>query len=116
MAILLVEHYLPLAKALMRGLEEEGIVTHLAREDVQAAARARSMEYAAMVVDWNIPRNGGTTLVRRLRQDGVKAPVVLLVRSTVETDPVQATDAGADDILPVPFSFADLLARLRSWT
>jgi two-component system OmpR family response regulator len=114
MQILLVEHHLQLARALMRGLEEEGIDAHLARDDAEGEARARSIAYAALLVDWRIPQRGGAALVRRWRQDGVHAPILMLMPTQSVPDLVQGFDAGADDFLPLPFSFADLLARLRS--
>ena len=65
--VLLVQHYAPLATALRRGLEEEGIVTHLARSDAEADGRARGIRYAGAVVAWNIPGEGGAALVRAER-------------------------------------------------
>jgi DNA-binding response OmpR family regulator len=115
MPILLVEHYLPLARALRRGLEEEGIVTHLARDDVEADAQARAVPYAAVLVDWNLPGKGGAALVRGWRRDGMTAPVLMFLPSANDADLLHGLDAGADDFLPLPFSFADLLARLRAW-
>src|SRR5262245_56486553 len=115
MPILLVEHYLPLAKPLMRGLAEEGIVAHLARTDVEGDARARALCYAAVVVDWHVPRSGGVALIQGWRRAGLTVPVLLLVPSASDADLQQGADAGADDTLPLPFSFEELLARLRAW-
>src|SRR5688500_11573038 len=86
MSVLLVEHYLPLAKSLLRGLEEQGIAAHLARDDVEGDRRARADCYAAVVVDWNIPRKGGAALVRGWRRDGLTVPVVILMPSTDDVD------------------------------
>jgi DNA-binding response OmpR family regulator len=113
--ILLVEHYLPLARPLVRGLEEEGIVTHLARDDAEAATLARTTLYAALVVDWNIPRHGGAALVRAWRRDGLAVPVLLLMSVASEANLRQGRAAGADAFLPLPFPFADLVGRLRGW-
>jgi DNA-binding response OmpR family regulator len=113
MCVLLVEHYLPLARALQRGLEEEGIPTDLAQDDKEGEARLRSGCYRAVVVNWRIPQRGGAALVRRWRRDGLAAPVLLLVPSA--NGAAQGADAGADAYLPLPFAFADLLARLRAW-
>jgi two-component system OmpR family response regulator len=114
MHVLLVEHHLPLAKAVMRGLEEEGIDAHLARNDAEGEARSRSIAYAALLVDWRIPQRGGAALVRSWRQDGVQTPVLMLMPSGSVPDLVEGFDAGADDFLAMPFSFADLLGRLRA--
>ena len=114
MQVLLVEHHLPLARAIMRGLEEEGIDAHLARNDSEADARGRSISYDALLVDWRVPQRGGAALVHGWRQDGVRAPVLLLMPSESVPDLVEGCAAGADDFLPLPFSFADLLGRLRT--
>jgi two-component system OmpR family response regulator len=115
MTILLVEPYSPLARALVRGLEEEGITAHVARDDVEADVRARTMPYAALLVNWNVPRKGGAALVRGWRQGGLAAPIFLFVPSPGDADRLLGFAAGADEVLALPFSFADLLARLRSW-
>jgi DNA-binding response OmpR family regulator len=114
MQILIVEHHLPLARAIMRGLEEEGIAAHLARDDAEADARIRSIAYAALLVDWRVPRRGGAPLVRSWRQEGVHTPVMMLMPSESVPDLVEGFDAGADDFLALPFSFADLLCKLRA--
>ena len=114
-SVLLVEHHLPLANAVMRGLRDEGIDVHLARDEVDGEALARANPYALLVVDWHCPRHGGAALVRRWRQAGVTAPVLMLLPFANGADIVEASAAGADDFLPLPFSFADLLMRVRSW-
>ncbi len=112
--VLLVVSYLPLARALVQGLQEEGIVTHLATSDAEADARLRTTSYAAVVVTWNIPREGGPALVRSWRNDGLAVPVLMLIPSTNGSTLFRAVEAGVDDFLPLPFPFADLLARLRA--
>ena len=115
MTILLVEHYAPLARALVRGLAEEGIAVQVARDDVEADVRARAVPYAALVVDWNVPRKGGVALVQNWRRNGLAAPILMFVPSSGDADRLLGVAAGANEVLPLPFSFADLLARLRSW-
>ena len=112
--VLLVEHYLPLANAVIRGLREEGIDVHLAATDVECEAQAWKIAYAAIVVDWRIPHQGGAELVRRYRRAGLTAPVLMLLPFANGTDLVEALEAGADDVLPLPFSFAELLLRVRA--
>jgi DNA-binding response OmpR family regulator len=114
MPVLLVEHYPHLARALLRGLQEEGIVTHWVRDDGEADLRVRTASYSAALVNWNIPRTGGADLVRRWRQSGLAFLVLMFVPSAGDADRLTALAAGADDILPLPFSFGDLLARLRN--
>jgi two-component system response regulator QseB len=112
--VLLVVAYPPLARALVQGLEEEGIVTHLATTDLEADARLRTTRYAAVVVAWNIPREGGPALVRGWRNEGLAVPVLMLIPSTNGSTLFRAVEAGVDDFLPLPFPFVDLLARLRA--
>jgi DNA-binding response OmpR family regulator len=113
MAVLVVEDYMPLARPLVRGLEEEGIAAHLARSDEEGDARVRTGCYEAVVVDWNIPHQGGAALIRRWRDRGLEVPVLLLLPSADAANLRQGVDAGADFCLCMPFDFADLLARLR---
>jgi DNA-binding response OmpR family regulator len=116
MAVLLVEHYAPLARALVRGLGEEGIVLHWAPDDVEADVRLRAGPCAAAVVAWNVPRQGGPALVRRWRHAGVTVPVLLFVPSAGDANHRAGLAAGADEVIPLPFCFDELLARLRAYT
>ncbi len=113
--ILLVEHHGPLARALLRAFEEEGIVAHRAGDDVEGDALARSIPYAAVVIDWKVPRAGAAALVRGWRRDGLTVPVLLLLPAGTVATLLEGLDAGADDFLPLPFSLDELLARLRAW-
>jgi DNA-binding response OmpR family regulator len=113
--VLLVEPYLPLAKPLLRGLAEEGIVAHLARDDAEADALARATRYAVAVVAWNVPRNGGAALVRGWRRAGLAVPVFMFLPSDRDDFRLEGTEAGVDEFLLLPFSIADLAARLRPW-
>src|SRR5205823_6311360 len=107
MAILLVERYAPLARALMRGLQEEGFTPHWTRDDLEAGGRLRATPYAAAVVGWNAPRHGGAALVRSWRHAGLTVPVLLLMPSASDADRRAGLAAGADEILPLPFAFED---------
>jgi two-component system, OmpR family, response regulator len=75
---------------------------------------AQSVEYDAIVLDVMLPGLGGLETCRRLREDGVWSPVLMLTARTSVGDRVDGLDAGADDYLTKPFSFAELLARLRA--
>src|SRR5262249_26087435 len=107
-----VEPHLPLAKPLLRGLQEEGIATDLARDADEADALVRSGDYDALLVNWRVPRAGGASLVRSLRHAGLLTPVLMFVPIENSGHRLEATQAGANDCLPLPFVFADLLARL----
>ncbi len=114
MRILVVEDELKMAGLLRRGLQEEGHAVDLARTGDDAIWMARAAEYDAVVLDLMLPGIDGIEVCRRLRDGGVWAPVLMLTARDGVDDRVAGLDAGADDYLPKPFSFAELLARLRA--
>jgi two-component system, OmpR family, response regulator len=114
MRILVVEDELKMAGLLRRGLQEEGHAVDLARTGDDAIWMARATEYDAVVLDLMLPGIDGIEVCRRLRDGGVWAPVLMLTARDGVDDRVAGLDAGADDYLPKPFSFAELLARLRA--
>ncbi|MDQ4019075.1 MAG: response regulator transcription factor, partial [Actinomycetota bacterium] len=79
-----------------------------------AVRMARAVEYDAIVLDVMLPGTDGFDLCRALRKDGVWSPVLMLTARDAVEDRVAGLDAGADDYLTKPFSFAELLARLRA--
>jgi len=112
--ILVVEDELKMAGLLHRGLSEDGHVVDVARTGDDAVWMGQVVEYDAIVLDLMLPGIDGVGVCRRWRESGVWSPVlVLTARDTVE-DRVASLDAGADDYLAKPFSFAELLARLRA--
>jgi two-component system, OmpR family, response regulator len=114
MRILIVEDELKMASLLRRGLLEEGHAVDVARTGHEALVNARAVDYDAVVLDLMLPGLDGIEVCRRLRQDGVWAPVLMLTARDAVEDRVAGLDAGADDYLPKPFAFAELLARLRA--
>ena len=114
MRILVVEDELKMASLLRRGLVEEGHAVDVARTGDDALAFAPVAPYDAIVLDLMLPGMDGFTVCRRLREIGVWAPVLMLTARDAVEDRVAGLDAGADDYLPKPFSFAELLARLRA--
>jgi len=103
-----------MAALLQRGLVEEGHATDVARSGDDAVWMACSVEYDAIVLDVMLPGMDGVEVCRRLRDDGVWTPVLMLTARDGIDDRVLGLDAGADDYLPKPFDFAELLARLRA--
>ena len=75
---------------------------------------ARATEYDAIVLDVMLPGSDGFEVCRRLREGGTWSPVLMLTARDAVEDRVAGLDAGADDYLTKPFSFAELLARLRA--
>ena len=114
MRILVVEDELKMASLLRRGLLEEGHAVDVARTGNDALWMAEAVEYDAVVLDLMLPGVDGIEVCRRLRVAGVWAPVLMLTARDAVEDRVAGLDAGADDYLAKPFSFAELLARLRA--
>jgi two-component system OmpR family response regulator len=112
--ILIVEDEAKIAGLLRRGLAEEGHAADVATRGEDALWMSRATSYDAVVLDVMLPGIDGFETCRRLRAGGIWAPVLMLTaRGTVE-DRVSGLDAGADDYLAKPFSFAELLARVRA--
>jgi two-component system, OmpR family, response regulator len=114
--ILVVEDEAKMAALLRRGLVEEGHAVDVAGHGDDAVWMAGSVAYDAIVLDLMLPGIDGIEVCRRLREDGVWAPVLMLTARDGVDDRVLGLDAGADDYLPKPFAFAELLARLRALT
>jgi two-component system OmpR family response regulator len=114
MRVLVVEDDLKMAALLRRGLGEEGLAADIARTGDDALWMAAATEYDAIVLDVMLPETDGFAVCRRLREAGRWAPVLMLTARDAVEDRVAGLDAGADDYLTKPFSFAELLARLRA--
>jgi two-component system OmpR family response regulator len=114
MRILVVEDELKMAGLLQRGLREEGYAADVARTGDDALWMAAAVEYDALVLDLMLPGLDGVEVCRRLRERGIWTPVLMLTARGAVEDRVAGLDAGADDFLPKPFSFSELLARLRA--
>jgi len=114
MRILVAEDEGKVAAHIRRGLEEQGYAVDVAADGPEAAWLAGQHPYDAMVLDVMMPGEDGVSLVRRLRRDGVRAPVIFLSARHDLNDRVAGLDAGGDDYLAKPFSMIELLARLRA--
>jgi two-component system OmpR family response regulator len=112
--VLVVEDDVKMAGLLRRGLGEEGLSADVARTGDDALWMADATEYDAIVLDVMLPGTDGFAVCRRLREAGTWTPVLLLTARNSVDDRVAGLDAGADDYLTKPFSFAELLARLRA--
>jgi two-component system, OmpR family, copper resistance phosphate regulon response regulator CusR len=114
--ILIVEDETKLAQVLQQGLKEHGYVVEWASDGGWGLEQALTGGFDAMVLDVMLPVMDGFEVLRDLRKSGSHLPVVMLTaRSNVE-DRVRGLDLGADDYLPKPFDFQELLARLRAIT
>jgi two-component system OmpR family response regulator len=114
MHVLVVEDESKLAGLLARGLGEEGHDAEIAHRGEEALALARSRRYDVIVLDVMLPGLDGFAVCRRLRDEGDWTPVLMLTARDAVGDRVRGLDAGADDYLMKPFSFEELLARVRA--
>jgi two-component system OmpR family response regulator len=114
--VLVVEDEEKLGQLLGRGLREEGHAADVAARGEEALWMARAVDYDAVVLDVMLPGADGFEVCRRLRREGVWSPVLMLTARDGVDDRIGGLDAGADDYLTKPFSFEELLARLRALT
>jgi len=114
MRVLVVEDEVKMAGLIFRGLREEGLAADVATKGEDALWMAAATDYDAIVLDVMLPGLDGFETCRRLRGDGIWAPVLMLTARDSVEDRVAGLDGGADDYLTKPFSFAELLARLRA--
>ena len=114
MRVLIVEDEVKMAALLRRGLTEEGHLVEIAGDGETAVAMARASAYDAIVLDVMLPRLDGFSACRQIREAGVWTGVLMLTARDAVRDRVAGLDCGADDYLVKPFSFSELLARLRA--
>ena len=112
--MLIVEDRAKMAGLIRRGLRKEGIASDVAGRGEDAIWMAEATEYDAIILDVMLPGVDGFEVCRRLRDDGVWTPVLMLTARDGVRDRVTGLDGGADDYLTKPFSYAELLARLRA--
>lgn len=114
MRLLLVEDDPGLTDALVRGFRDLQVEVATAADMQQARMRAALAQYAVIILDVMIPGGSGIDLCRELRARGVATPVLMLTARGELEDRVLGLDAGADDYLPKPFAFQELVARVRA--
>jgi DNA-binding response OmpR family regulator len=114
MKLLIVEDEARMADLLHRGLTEEGHMATCAADGAEGLALAKSYEFDAIILDVMMPRLSGYEVAERLRAENVGTPIVMLTARDSVPDIVRGLDGGADDYLTKPFSFDELLARLRA--
>jgi two-component system OmpR family response regulator len=116
MRVLIVEDQEKLAALLARGLREEGHAADVAGSGEDAVWMAAAVPYDVIVLDLTLPGIDGLEACRQLRSKGIWTSVLMLTARDAVGDRVTGLDAGADDYLTKPFSFDELLARLRALT
>ncbi|HEY8179367.1 MAG TPA: response regulator transcription factor [Candidatus Limnocylindria bacterium] len=114
MRVLVAEDDVKMAGLLKRGLEEEGYAVDVARTGPEALWAGSENPYDAILLDVMLPELDGFEVCRQLRAANRWAPVLIVTARDAVPDRVAGLDAGADDYLTKPFSFSELLARLRA--
>ncbi len=114
MLILVVEDESTVSQFLTRGLREEGHTVDLAETGEVALRQGTAQPYDVVLLDWALPDLDGLTILRRWRDRGMDSPVIMLTARTGVDATVLALDEGADDYIEKPFSFEELLARIRA--
>src|SRR4051794_20377689 len=114
MRVLVVEDEPKMSELLQRGLREEGHAADVAGTGEDALWMARAVDYDAIVLDVMLPGMEGREPCRSLRAAEVWTPVLMLTARDAVDDRISGLDVGADDYLLKPFSFGELLARLRA--
>ncbi|HTG70215.1 MAG TPA: response regulator transcription factor [Candidatus Udaeobacter sp.] len=113
MRILLVEDEAKVARFISQGLKEHNYVVDVANDGETASELTYLEDYDLLIVDIMIPKKNGIRLIRELRSNGSKIPVLILSAKDSVEDKVEGLDTGADDFMTKPFAFSELLARIR---
>ncbi len=114
MNLLIVEDEKRMVELLSKGLREEGHTVECATDGIAGLELAMNYEFDVIVLDIMMPKLSGYDLAKRLRSEGIPAPVLMLTAKDSVQDVVHGLDLGADDYMTKPFSFSELLARLRA--
>lgn len=114
MKVLVVDDEVRIARAIKQGLEQDGYVVDLAHDGEDGYNAASADEYDVIVLDVMMPEMNGFDVAKKLREDGNRAPILMLTAKDQSRDVVMGLDSGADDYLAKPFSFEVLSARIRA--
>jgi len=114
MRILVIEDEKKIADFIKRGLKEEGYAVDAAYDGEEGYFLAKTNDYDIILLDLMLPKMDGITLCRKLREEKVPAPILMLTAKDTVKDKVIGLDSGADDYLTKPFAFEELLARIRA--
>jgi len=116
MRILVVEDEHKIASSIKKGLEQESFAVDVAHDGLEGYDLAAGEEYDAIVLDLLLPEMDGITVCKKLREENIHTPILILTARGELNDKVDGLNAGADDYLVKPFAFEELLARLKALT
>jgi heavy metal response regulator len=114
MYVLLVEDEKNVAAFIKQGLEEDFYTVDVAEDGIDGYAMATSQTYDLIILDLMLPGIDGKEVCKRLRTLGLKTPILMLTALNTVPDKVEGLESGADDYLTKPFSFSEMLARIRA--
>ena len=114
MKVLVVEDERRIANYVKKGLEGKSMVVDVAYDGEEGYDFASWEEYDVIVLDIMLPGMDGVTITKKLREEGKMAPILMLTAKDAVSDKVGGLEAGADDYLPKPFAFAELIARVKA--
>jgi two-component system, OmpR family, response regulator len=114
MKVLLVEDELKVAQFISRGLQEEGYTVDMAHDGKKGLQSINETMYDIILLDLMIPEIDGLEVLKRMRANGIGTPVLIITAKSSKEDVVKGLDTGSDDYLTKPFSFDELLARIRA--
>ncbi|OAN50115.1 DNA-binding response regulator [Paramagnetospirillum marisnigri] len=114
MKVLLVEDETKFAAFTAKGLREHGFVVDIAANGDDGLGMALLGEYDLLILDVMLPGRDGWSILAEIRQRGLEVPTLFLTARDAVSDRVRGLELGADDYLPKPFAFAELLARIRT--
>ncbi len=112
----MIEDERRIARNIKEGLEQERYAVDLAHDGLEGYDLAAGEEYDVIILDLMLPKMDGMTLCRKLREEKITTPILILTAKGQTKDKIEGLNAGADDYLTKPFSFEELLARLRVLT
>jgi len=112
-SILIVEDEPRIVAFLTKGLKAAGFAPHTTSTGLEAVELALQTNFDLIILDVGLPDIDGFEVLQRLRGQGVTAPVIMLTARSSVADRVAGLEGGADDYMPKPFSFEELLARIR---
>ena len=114
MRILLVEDEHKIANSIKKGLEQESYAVDIAYDGTKGYDYASSEEYDLIILDRLLPGLDGLEIVKKLRSASIHTPILMLTARGEISERVEGLNSGADDYLPKPFAFVELLARIRA--
>src|SRR5262249_29803826 len=114
MNLLVVEDEKRMAELLRKGLQEEGHAVIAAKDGLEGWEFAKAYSFDAIILDIMMPNMDGYEMAKRLRSERMPTPILMLTAKDSVQDIVHGLDLGADDYLTKPFSFDELLARVRA--